>query len=145
MTIYKLIGTISQTSPASASTAVSTASVSGLANFDEVLVEADLVGATGGTLDVYIQRKLSNDLWRDWVHFTQLTAAAPAVKYSVRHGLGSGITTVGGGTDASPGVALAAAASVGGHPGETVRLVFVAGVSTSAGAAIAVRFYGLKK
>lgn len=144
MSRYQLAGTITATSPASASTAVAVATVPGLEKFDWFAIEADLAGATGGTLDVYVQRRLANNLWRDWIHFPQLAAGAAAVKYSVQSGSTTTITVVGGGTDASPGVALAVNTALGGHPGSELRVVFVAGASTSAGAAQTVRVYGWK-
>lgn len=144
MSRYQLAGTITATSPASASTAVASGTIEGLDRFDWIAIEADLQGATGGTLDVYVQRKLGANLWRDWLHFAQLSAGAAAVKYSVQSGSDNDIYTVGGGTDASPGVALAADSFVGGHPGTELRVVFVAGTSTSAGAAQTVRVYGWK-
>jgi hypothetical protein len=58
-----------------------------------------------------------------------------AKKYSVAiTGTGSTIVETGGGNDATPGVALAANAAVNVMPGDEVRVVFVAGASTSAGA-----------
>lgn len=141
MSTYRLLGTISDISPASASTAAGD-TVSGLNAFNEIHVEADLVGATGGTLDVYLQRKVGTNAWRDWIHFPQLASGAAAVKYAARSQNATGITVVGGGTDASPGVALAANTIIGGHPGTDVRAVYVAGASTSAGAAVTVRIYG---
>jgi hypothetical protein len=144
MSRYQLAGTITATSPATASTAVAAATVEGLERFNWISIEADLAGATGGTLDVYVQRRLGRDLWRDWIHFPQLTAGGAAVKYSVQSGSDADIYVVGGGTDASPGVALAADTAVGGHPGSELRVVFVAGSSTSAGAAQTVRVFGWK-
>jgi hypothetical protein len=147
MSIYQLAGTITDTSPATATTAVSAATVTGLQKYDEIHVEADLQGGTGGVLDVYLQRKLINDVWRDWVHFAQLSAGAAARKLSVRHGDAdpADIITVGGGSDASPGVALAADTIVGGHPGTEIRAIYVGGASTSAGATQTIRVFGLKR
>lgn len=144
MSRYQLAGTIADTSPSSASTAVSASSVTGLEKFDWIAIEADLAGATGGTLDVYLQRKLGDNLWRDWLHFTQLASGAAAVKYSAQSSSSTDIVTVGGGTTAAPGVALAANTFVGGHPGTEIRAVYVAGASTSAGAAQTIRIYGWK-
>jgi hypothetical protein len=144
MSTSKLVKALTETSPAVASTAVSAGTITGLARYDWITVEADLQGATGGTLDVYVQRKLATNLWRDWIHFTQLAAGGAAVKYSAQPQPDTAIIVVGGGTDAAPGVALAANTSVGGHPGDTLRLVFVAGAGTSAGAAQTVRVMGWK-
>jgi hypothetical protein len=142
---YQLIGAISETSPASASTVVSTGTISGLASFEEIHIEAILTQATGGVLDVYLQRKLANNLWSDYAHFTQLAAGSTVFKYSARSASAGGITVVGGGTDATPGVVLAANTILSGHPGTVLRAVFVAGVSTSAGATQTIRAFGLTR
>jgi len=139
-----LAGVITGTSAAVAGTTVNATTASGLAKYDWLTVEADLLGATGGTLDVYIQRKLATNLWRDWIHFPQLAGGAAAVKYSVQPQASSSIVAVGGGTDAAPGVALAANTTIGGHPGDVLRVVLVAGAGTSAGAAYTVRVMGWK-
>lgn len=132
--------TIADTSPAAASTAVGTV-MRGLAEYQFIRVDAALVGATGGALDVYLQRSVTTDVWADWVHFAQLTAGAAAVRYTLGSGIGhsTAISTIGIGSDAAPGVALAAAAFTGGHPGDAIRPVYVAGASTSAGAAVSIR------
>lgn len=128
---------ISDTTPAAAGTAVGDA-IGGFDDYDYVRVDAALVGATGGALDVYLQRLVRPNLWADWVHFTQLAAGAAAVKYSVvgAHGLSTAIVTGNLGTDDTPAVGLAAGTFTGGHPGKAIRAVYVAGASTSAGAAI---------
>jgi hypothetical protein len=139
---------ITGTSPAAAGTAAVGPTLSGLGRFRGFRIEALLVGATGGTLDVYIQRKVGPDLWTDWCHFTQLAAGAAAVRYALtcdHTNSTTVVTTTAGGTDATPAVALAAGTFVGGHPGDTVRVVCVAGASTSAGAALAVHFQGIGK
>lgn len=129
--------TVTATSPSSASTAIATSTFKSamLTSADRLVVDARLQGATGGVLDVYLQRKLANDTWADWIHFPQLTAAAAATGYTVSiDGGGNSIVARGQGTDASPGVALAANTAVNVMPGGDVRIVFVAGASTSAGA-----------
>lgn len=145
---------LSGTSPATASTAV-LASASGMGNHLAVRVDALLVGATGGALDVYIQRKVAPDLWVDWLHFPQLAAGASAIVYSatVQAGnLGSvvnntpsatlaAITTRG--TDSTPSPGLAAGTIDLNHPGNQIRVVCVAGASTSAGAALRITVTGL--
>ncbi len=130
---------ISETSPSSASTVVG-ASITGLQDFEFFRIDAALQGATGGTLDVYLQRKITDNVWADWLHFTQLTAGGAAVKWTALAGnptLSTALTsTFGIGTDAAPAVALAANTFLGGHPGGAIRAVYVAGVSTSAGAPV---------
>jgi hypothetical protein len=131
--------TINDTSPSSASTAVGTV-VRNLAPYEFFRIDAALVGAAGGTLDVYLQRQIATNVWADWLHYTQLAAGAAAVKWTALAGnpsLSTALTsTFGIGTDASPGVALAANTFLGGHPGLAIRPVYVAGASTSAGAAL---------
>lgn len=134
--------TLTGTSPSSATTAVSNSVAGGgmLTKAEGIVIDATLTGGTGGTLDVYLQRKIASDTWRDWVHFPQLAAAA-SKKYTLTIiGNGAGIVEVGGGSDASPGVALAANTAVDVTPGGDVRLVFVSGAGTSAGAAQTIIF-----
>jgi hypothetical protein len=135
--------TISETSPAAAGTVVG-AGVNGLGDYPYLRVDADLVGATGGALDIYLQRMIKPGAWTDWLHFAQLAAGAAAVRYSaiVSPGLSTTITTSNRGTAATPLVSLAAATFLGGHPGDSVRAVYVAGASTSAGALVTVDIVG---
>jgi len=145
---------LSGTSPAAAST-VAGAEASGLAKFSAIRVDAVLQGATAGALDVYIQRKIGPNLWVDWAHFPQLAAAAAAVAYSFTVAATNAGTAVDNtptatiaaittrGSDATPSPGLAAATLDLNHPGDHVRVVFVAGASTSAGAAQAVTITGI--
>jgi hypothetical protein len=138
--------TISGTSPAAASTAAG-ASASGLAKFLAIRVDAVLQGATGGVLDVYIQRKIAPGVWVDWAHFAQLAAGAAAVAYSLTVSTANLGTVVNNtpsatmaaittrGNDATPNPGLAAGTLDLNHPGDFIRVVYVAGASTSAGAA----------
>lgn len=145
---------LSGTSPAAASTA-ELASASGLAKFSAIRVDAVLVGATGGALDVYIQRKIAPNVWVDWLHFAQLAAGASAIAYSLTVATGNLGTVVNGtpsgtmaaittrGNDATPSPGLAAGTVDLNHPGNMVRAVCVAGASTSAGAALKIMVTGL--
>jgi hypothetical protein len=112
------------------------------------MVEAHLVGATGGTLDVWLQRKAGPNLWVDWVHFAQLAAGASAIHYSfivkntaTAAGALGAVTTVG--NDATPAVGAGTGLITNNHPGDAVRVVFVAGASTSAGAAQKITIWGV--
>lgn len=136
---------ISDTSPG-AESVVAGSSVSGLSHYDHIQVYAALVGATGGTLDVYLQRKV-NATWVDWAHFTQLASGAPAVKYSFSANAAMNtvtdtnrISTIG--VDLTP--ALGSGVIVGGHPGDEVRAVYDAGSSTSEGAAVSIVITGTR-
>jgi len=135
----ELIGTIADTSPATASTAAGSI-VSGLQHFQTVTIDAALVGATGGTLDVYLQRRVGAD-WVDWVHFTQLSAGAAAVRYVMdtdkTPDTGAAVTV---GANTTP--LLAAGEMAGSRPGDTIRALYVAGASTSAGAAVSIKLTG---
>src|SRR5689334_11665138 len=117
--------TISDTSPAAASTAAGT-TVKGLGRYDALQIVAELVGATGGTLDVYLQTSPDGGTsWYDYIHFPQLASGASAVKYMVNvpSAGASGITTIGKGS--SP--ALAANTVVGGAWADRLRALYVAG------------------
>jgi len=134
---------LSDTSPSAASSAAGTSRAYGLADCDSVTVIGSLVGATGGTLDVYIQTSHDDGTtWFDWAHFAQLASGAAAIKAMFHQGRdnNASVTTVGTGT--TP--ALAASTVVGGGWGNQMRLAFTAGASTSAGAAIAVTIVGNK-
>lgn len=117
------------TSPASASTAA-VAGCGGFAEYEAITFIATLTGATNGVLDVYIQHSPDGVTWYDYVHFTQLSSGASAVTYSIAPALNNVIATIGSGT--SP--ALAAGVCAGGHWFDQLRVLYVAGASTSAGA-----------
>lgn len=134
------------TTPAAAGQAAVGNSAARLDDYDSFFITAALVGATGGTLDVYLQRKVATDVWADWVHFPQLADGAAAVKYNIASMPPAAATSTVIGTTADDGTtgapALAANAVAAGHPGSTVRLVAVAGASTSAGAVVTVYITG---
>lgn len=133
---------ITDTSPASASTAAGD-TVNGMGAFDAITILATLTGATGGTLDVYLQSSWDGGTtWYDLVHFTQLAAAGAARTYKATLALSTTITTVGKGSVGTPGVALAANTVAAGHWGDQIRAVYVAGVGTSAGAAQLIEIFG---
>jgi hypothetical protein len=134
--------TISGTTPAAPGTAaVGSPVVFGtfLDAVESLDVNAQLVGATGGVLDLYLQTSPDGGTtWFDYAHFAQLAAGAAAIKVRfgvARHGQQLTIATVG--TGLTP--ALAVATVVGGPFGDRMRLVAVAGASTSAGAAITIQ------
>lgn len=124
---------ISGTSPASPSTAV-IGTVGGLQIYDSLQIIATIQGATGGTLDLYIQSSVDGTNWYDYVHFAQFAAAAASITRFIsvsRHGQVTTLTAIGSGT--SP--ALLVNTVLGGDFGTRLRLLAVAGASTSAGAA----------
>lgn len=130
--------TVTATSPATATSAVGGTFKSGfLQNADFLVIDATLTGATGGTLDVYLQHKVADDVFVDLVHFAQKTAGAATTRHVLTiDGKGTSIVAVGSSNAAAPGtgVALAAGATTNSWPAGDIRIVFVAGASTSAGA-----------
>lgn len=138
-----------ETSPIAAGTAASSLAVAGssgavgvgmlsdgLDGYLSLSIVAKLVGATGGTLDVYLQSSPDQGTtWVDYAHFAQLAAGAAAVKYALVVGQGvQSAAPVVVGINATP--ALAVNTVVGGGWGDRLRLLMVAGASTSAGAAV---------
>lgn len=128
---------ISDTSPASASTAAGSIAYD-LSGYNTYVVQGHLVGATGGTLDVYLQDYDEVAAkWVDWIHFTQLAAAASATVETYSPALENTKATVG--VDTSP--ALAAGTCRGGPPRGKLRALYVAGASTSAGAVVTISIH----
>lgn len=136
------------TTPNAAGQAKVGAPIGGLEEYDNFTVHAELLGATGGTLDVYVQRRLNTGEWQDWIHFPQLAGSAAAIKYAASQQMAATAPVVVGetaddGTTGAP--ALAANTVAPGHPGDQVRLLAVAGVGTSAGAAIRVTISAVRR
>lgn len=133
---------IIDTSPASAITAASATVMTGLGKYGSLSIVATLLGATGGTLDVYLQFSPDQGTtWIDYAHYPQLAAAAASsvrVWNVSRAAQALTLTTVGSGT--SP--ALAANAILGGEWGDRLRAVYVAGAGTSVGAAVDIKVTG---
>lgn len=131
---------LDSTSPNAASTATP-ASVTGLGIYRTFLIYVGLLGATGGTLDVYLQSSAdSGATWHDSVHFPQLAAAATLKQYFVTiadYTTSAAPTVVGSGL--TP--ALAVNTVVPGSITDRLRVVYVAGAGTSAGAAQIIRVY----
>jgi len=142
--------TFNETSASSPGTIASSQAVSGTAgpsgvatqqldDYQAISFEAVLMGAVGGTLDVYVQN--SPDMgssWYDYIHFAQLAPGAGTFRYVVSCASGAqnlSLQTVG--YNLSP--ALAASTAIGGAWGDRFRLVMVAGAGTTAGAVVQLR------
>lgn len=145
------------TSPAAATGArgAEMARVGGLGRMTFLRIDALIQGATGGTLDLYLQRRIfgtnvptpANGIWLDWMHFTSLSAGASAIIYTVtcsHNQPNVTIATVGQLSDdlTTGALVLASGAFTGGLPGDEIRLVAVASTGTSAGAAQSVYVTG---
>lgn len=141
-----------ETSPAAAGTAASSATVLGgtdaglpggvcglIGDYEGAEVIAELVGATGGTLDVYVQ--LSPDAGQNWfdvIHYPQLASGAAAIVYQSPLSTATNTATpIVVGKNLSP--ALAVNVVVNGAFTDRLRLVMKAGSGTSAGAQVVVR------
>ena len=138
MSTHKITGT----TPAAAGTAALGTPAGMLQNYDALRIVASTRGATGGTVDLYLQTSVDGTLWHDYAHLAQMAdgAASATVVFSVsRHAQQTSITAIG--TDLSP--ALAANTVLGGDFGNQMRAVAVAGVGTSAGRAQTITITGI--
>lgn len=140
---------VTGTSPATASTSIASAApglVTDLDEFEWFSWTAVLAGATGGTLDVYLQRRLTGNVWTDWIHFPTITAAATAAAYTGDSNCANVFMASSGvSADAAATPALTANTVACAHPGERVRLVMVANVGTSAGADQTIYLSGFRR
>jgi hypothetical protein len=146
-----------ETSPSTASTnAVSSQPVTGVYNasgpgiasskmLDDaagITVVAELIGATGGTLDIFLQGGNPDGGWFDVVHFAQLAAGAAAINYSTQISnlaQPSSAAPVAVGTGVHSGsTGLAAGTTVQGLAYSMYRLLMCSGSGTTAGAAVKV-------
>ena len=113
-------------------------------NYDAVDVIAELKGATGGTLDIYLQISPNDGIdWFDLIHFAQLANGASAVIYQAPISNATATTTpTVVGKNLSPTLGSSAPTTgqvVNGAFSDRMRLVMVAGSGTSVGAAVTVR------
>ena len=117
--------------------------IGGAEEATRITVDAALVGHAGGTLDVYLQRELNPgvDNWVDWIHFTQLSAGATAVNYTIDCEKCAEATPIAVGTGGATTTAhaLAAGKVAVSLPSGRVRMVTVSGASTSASVTETVR------
>jgi hypothetical protein len=104
-------------------------------------IVAELIGATGGALDVYLQQGMPDGSWIDVVHFPSLTSGTGAINYktnisalALNSSTNAYTTPVVVGKGTSP--QLVSGAVVQGQGFDRLRLLMVAGSGTSAGAAV---------
>jgi hypothetical protein len=131
--------TLTDTSPASATSATSAGYAGGLQYFDTLTIISTLQGGTGGNLSVYLQTTFDDGVtWFDFAHYQTISAGASAatnIWHVHRSTAVTAATTIGSGT--SP--ALAVNTINGGAFGDRIRVLYVAGAGTSAGASQTVR------
>ncbi len=106
------------------------------------IILAELMGGTGGALDVLIEHSPDGVDWYEAIHFTQAAAATASFQHISRQQNTAGTTLVVGKNNTT--TMTLAASSVGGPPLlPFVRVRYVAGVGTSAGATQRIRFWAL--
>ena len=111
-----------------------------LSDYDTLEIEAELVGSTGGTTDVYVQSSSNGTDWYDCVHFPQLANGASAIIYRTaitRHPQPTSAAPVVIGKNSSP--QLAASTTVQGGWGDRLRLWMVPGATVTVGGAVTVK------
>src|SRR4051812_28718414 len=133
---------LSGTSPAAASaTVVGYTTSTELRSFSTCSFYAVVAGATGGTLDIYIQTAFkkvnASPTWVDVAHFPQLAAAAAAsaFAFSITRWSPTSSAFVAGLNTVSGTPALAVNTVVPGIFGYLFRVVYKTGAGTTAGAA----------
>lgn len=146
------IVTISENSPDSGAANVpSVAYVGGLSYFDALSIIATIQGATGDTLDVYLQTSydmtpgLEADsvarIWYDYAHFQQLADGASPINVALHVNRSTSVTAetiIGTGLNPALGVSTI----LGGAWGDMIRILFVPGASTTAGSEQVVTIIG---
>lgn len=129
-------------SPAAPGVVIATPTIKGewLYRADMLSIDAIVTAGAGGTLDLYLQRRIAANTWLDWVHFPQVPAGTTKAFTVIIDGSGNynnPIVEVGRGTDGSPNVLLAANSvantmpSLNPNADVEIRLVHVAGAGTS--------------
>lgn len=145
------IGVFTGTTPAAPGTAIlgqlqPNISLNGTPNFVEtnmnkfesMAINCIRQGATGGTLDIYIQASYDEGVtWTDIGHYTQLAAAGSQVQDLVTYTRYQGTITPVITGDA----AIASNTFIQGEFSNRVRFKAVAGAGTSAGAAYTIKVY----
>lgn len=133
---------VTAASPAAPGAAIVTPSIKSewLHRADMLSIDAIVTAGAGGTLDLYLQRRVAPNVWLDWVHFPQVPAGTTRAFTVIIDGSGNynnPIVEVGRGTDAAPNVLLAANSvantipSLNPNANTEIRLVHVAGAGTS--------------
>ncbi len=135
---------LTATSPAAPGNSVALVSdpvTQSLVGYRSMCIESTLQGATGGALDVVIQVSYDKGVtWSEYVRYTQLAAAAASIVYVTTHSRAVGVAApvvIGKGTTPTITVNTCRA----GEWGDRMRVLFVAGASTSAGAVQTIRVY----
>lgn len=133
-----IIDQIGMDTPNAPGTAVSTEVIVGLEGYASYQMIALMSGATGGSLDIYVQT-LIDGTWYDIIHYPQLAAGAAAIFYNTCHSRYSANGPTAVGTNLGP--QLAVGSDLLGVTGGAFRLAAVAGAGTTLGTSIQLRFF----
>jgi hypothetical protein len=136
--VFELLNGVEATSPAAAGYSRST-DIQGFTKYsrDPIWVIATLQGATGGVLDVVVEISPDGTDWYEWIHFTQLAAAAAQTVITCIPDVVAALAAVGKNLTTT---FVLAAGQVRGRPGfDHVRVRMVAGTGTSVGATQSVK------
>jgi hypothetical protein len=134
------------TSPTSATYKVTTG-VPGFADFKTITFIAKIIAPASGALDVLIEHSPDQGTsWYEYVHFTQVAAGATK-RYTYGPALNDSLVEVGEnnlvGDLQTTTMTLGAGSVAGGHWFDMLRVRYVAGVGTSAGATQVVNVLGI--
>jgi hypothetical protein len=152
MAVLKLALPFSTTSPnaPSAGTPLIVGTAFGLDEYGDVTIDAAVLGATGGTLDIYFQSTVKGPpqvakeaaRWFDVAHLPQLANGAAALRwvFQITRSRGAPAATVSVTSDVSVNgtSSLAVNTILSQALGDGIRMVLVAGASTTAGAALVI-------
>lgn len=131
--------TADQTTPAAAS-AVRTTANGGFSAYKAITFVANLIGATGGVLDVVIEHSPdAGTTWYEYAHFTQQANGGPAKSYIFAPAVNVAPTECG--KNLTTTFVVTAGNATGGRWFDTICLRYVAGSGTSLGAAVSVKVH----
>jgi hypothetical protein len=139
--VVNLLGAAGTASPAAAGHSESTA-VTGLGVYRAYTLIGDLVGATGGVLDVVVETSPNGTHWYEFARFTQKAAASAATSEHIDPVLDGKAVIVG--MDLTTTFVLAQATCKNGILFDQARVRMVAGSGTSAGATQKVTLVGVR-
>lgn len=124
--------TADATSPAAAGAATTTP-VTGFSRFKTISFIATIQGATGGILDIIVEHSPDGTNWYEYIHFVTQTAALAAASYTYGPALNDSLVQVG--KNLTTTYVLGSGSVAGSHWFDQLRVRYIAGASTSAGAA----------
>lgn len=136
------IGPIATSGAPSTTTIPVGGAIFALSHYEKLAFIFEIVGPTGGTVDVYLQKRIAANKWVDYCHVPQV-AAVTTKRYESSQFDASTITDSGVGDDTPTATPVIAANTiVPGHPGEAVRLVLVTGAGVSVAGSVTLYVQG---